>query len=322
MGALKKLSMGYGRKLVLDGIDLSIPPGGRLGVFGNNGAGKTTLGRLLTGLEKPSGGSLFLVDLGRPVLVQQDFVVWPHLSVLENVRISMRGNRRSPGNAHEWLERFGLAAHADAKGGELSFGQQQRVALARAFASGAVFFVFDEVFSGLDSASHFTLLRTVRDALRERQATSVWISHDWFEIAMMCDQVAVLGDGRLMQTGTPDDVYHRPSSTRVAGMTGPVNLFSADDWRELARFCPGIPAPCPPEGSRLLVRPENVELIADPPLGAMTLETELFAAPGFHQEFRFDNILPIRVFSVNQWAGWDRGSVVIKKFSCVPLSTW
>lgn len=318
MGELRKLSVGYNRKVVLEGVDLSILPGMRLGVFGHNGAGKTTLGRLLCGLEKPSGGFISLADLGRPVLIQQDFVIWPHLSVVENVGISIRGDRRSRESARGWLERFGLGEQADVKGGELSFGQQQRVALARAFASDADFFIFDEVFSGLDSVSHFSLLHTVRDALRERGATSVWISHDWFEIAMMSDQVAVLGDGRLLQTGTPDHVYQQPLSSRVAGMTGPANLFSADEWRELGRFCTGPPASCPPDGSVVLVRPENLQLIANPALAALTLESELFAAPGFHQEIRFDNNLSIRVFSVNPWLGWCRGSVVIRKFSCIP----
>ena len=166
MVELKSVSKRYGAKVVLEGLDLKIEPGSHLGIFGENGAGKTSLARLLAGLEKPSSGHIALENLGQPILVQQDFVVWPHLSVRENISIACQGTHRGDRTwTDQWLVRFDLLAMAQSPGGHLSYGQQQRLSLARAFASGASFFIFDEVFSGLDAISHLPLLLQVKACL-------------------------------------------------------------------------------------------------------------------------------------------------------------
>jgi ABC-type multidrug transport system ATPase subunit len=318
MAELIDVSKRFGAKVVLDGIDLKIEPATHLGIFGENGAGKTSLARLLAGLEKPSRGRLSLEDLGRPVLVQQDFVVWPHLSVRENVSIACDGKRRGDRNwVNQWLERFDLLPMAQLPGGHLSYGQQQRLSLARAFASGASFFIFDEVFSGLDAISHLPLLLQVKACLREQNATSIWISHDWSEISMMCGRVAVLGNGKVLQSGTPETVYQNPVSLEVARMTGPVNILSPAEWALLSRLMPSALNPSIDEGERFLIRPENVSLLPGSAVGRVSLESEWFLAPGFLQLVRFDNGLSLQIFSADAWPGWDEASIELKKPPCV-----
>lgn len=318
MAELKGVSKRFGSKVVLEGIDLKIEPGTHLGIFGENGAGKTSLARLLAGLEKPNSGQLGLDDLGRPILVQQDFVVWPHLSVRENVSIACQGKQRCDRSwTDQWLERFDLLASAQSPGGHLSYGQQQRLSLARAFASGASFFIFDEVFSGLDAISHLPLLLQVKACLSELKATSIWISHDWSEISMMCGELVVLGNGRILQAGPPESVYQRPVSLDVARMTGPVNILTAADWNLLSRLNPSISEPVMDHDGSILLRPEDISLMAGSAPGRLNLESEWFLAPGYLQQVRFDNGLSLQVFSVDAWPGWHEASIKLKKPPCV-----
>lgn len=307
--------------MVLDEIDLEIELHGHLGIFGENGAGKTSLARIISGLEKPTGGQLNLEDLGRAILVQQDFVVWPHLPVRENVSIACQKKRRGDrGWTDMWLERFDLLALAQAPGGHLSYGQQQRLSLARAFASGASFFIFDEVFSGLDTISHLPLLLQVKACLSELKATSIWISHDWSEISMMCREVIVLGNGRVLQAGSPEAVYQKPASLEVARMTGPVNALSPTEWRLLSELVPGTSQMVMDDGAVAFLRPEDISLAPGFPLERVTLESEWFLAPGYLQQIRFENGLSLQVFSIDSWRGWDETSIELKKTPCFMFS--
>jgi len=322
MAQLIDISKRYGLKIVLEGIDLTIHPGSHLGVFGENGAGKTSLARLLAELEKPDRGQLLLGDLGRPVLVQQDFVVWPHLSVRENVSIVCKGKHRGDRDwADLWLERFDLLASAESPGGHLSYGQQQRLSLARAFASGASFFIFDEVFSGLDAISHLPLLLRVKTYLREAAATSIWISHDWSEISLMCEEVLVLGKGKILQAGSPELVYQQPVSLEVARMTGLVNILSPIEWELLNQLVPPMSQSKIDSGGTILLRPEWISLMPDSPLVRLNLESEWFLGPGYLQKFRFDNGLSLQVFSIDSWTGLREASIQLKKTPCfLPFS--
>jgi ABC-type multidrug transport system ATPase subunit len=318
MAQITNLSKRYGSKIVLDGIHLEIHAGTHWGIFGENGAGKTSLARLLAGLEKPTAGKLSLTDLGRPVLVQQDFVVWPHLSVRENVSIACAKDKRSdPRGVDLWLERFDLLRMARSLGGNLSYGQQQRLSLARAFASGACFFIFDEVFSGLDAISHLPLLLQVKGYLKELGATSIWISHDWAEISIICDQVAVLGNGKILQTGKPEKVYRDPTSVEVAQMTGRVNILSAAEWTKLLSTIIAPPQLLVRAGDAILIRPEDISIRPSPVMGNFALKSEWFLAPGYLQQILVKGDISLQIFSIDAWTQLDEASAELKQPPCV-----
>lgn len=323
MAELKQLSKKIGSKIILDRLDLRIDKGRTLGIFGTNGAGKTSLARILAQLDAPSDGKLTVEDLGRAVLIQQDFVVWPHLSVTENVAIACQGShKRDKKWVLQWLDRFHLLDKAGLAGGQLSYGQQQRLSLARAFASKASFFIFDEVFSGLDAMSHLPLLLEVQACLEEQNVTSVWISHNWSEISMLCDQVAILSDGKILQIAAPSVVYDRPASLEVAKMTGQVNILTVEDWNLLTTAMVSAPRLDLFSENTILLRPEDIQLNPSPKLGSFTLENKLFRAPGYLQEIELNHKLLLQLFTIDPRPNTEEGSIELRKTPCVlPFSS-
>lgn len=323
MAELRQLSKKIGSKIVLDRLDLCIDTGGTLGIFGTNGAGKTSLARILAQLDPPSSGQLDIEDLGRPVLIQQDFVVWPHLSVTDNVGIVCQGSQGRDKNwVSQWLERFHLLDKAQLLGGQLSYGQQQRLSLARAFASRASFFIFDEVFSGLDAMSHLPLLLEVQACLEERNATSVWISHNWSEISMLCGQAAILNDGKILQVAAPSVLYNRPVSLEVARMTGQANVLTLGDWDLLTQAMVSAPQLDLSSANTILIRPEDIHLNPNPKLGNFTFKNEWFRAPGYLQEIELNHDLLLQLFTIDPQLATSRGSIDLRKTPCVlPFSS-
>ena len=236
--ALDHVSHAFGRLLAVDDVSLSVAPGELVCLLGPSGCGKTTALRIAAGLESLQRGRVLMA--GRTMaddqtdvppeernvgLVFQDFALFPHLSVGDNVAFGLRGRsaKDKRATALEALERVGMAASAQSYPHTLSGGQQQRVALARALAPKPKVMLLDEPFSGLDAR----LRQQVRDQtlhlLKASGAATLMVTHDPEEAMFMADRVALMRAGRLVQTGRPTELYLAPADAFVAGFFGEIN---------------------------------------------------------------------------------------------------
>lgn len=230
----------YQGKETIRGISLTAEPGEVLCLLGPSGSGKTTLLRIAAGIEAQASGSVLLNDrviAGPNVfmaperrgigLMFQDFALFPHLSILDNVRFGLTALPKQEGiaEAQAALERVGLAHYADQYPHVLSGGEQQRVALARALAPRPAVLLMDEPFSGLDSRLKDAIRSDTLAILRETRATAIVVTHDSEEAMRMADRIALLRDGRLIQLGTSDDLYRRPKDIFAASFFSEINRF-------------------------------------------------------------------------------------------------
>ncbi len=232
---------GYHNRETLRGVSLTAEPGEVLCLLGPSGSGKTTLLRIAAGIEAQLSGRLLLNDrevAGPSVFVPpeqrgiglmfQDFALFPHMSVVENVRFGLTAMpaREGVSEAMAALERVGLAHCAQKYPHALSGGEQQRVALARALAPRPGVLLMDEPFSGLDSRLKDTIRADTLAILRETRATAVVVTHDAEEAMRMADRIALLRDGKLVQVGSSDDLYRRPRDLFTAAFFSEINEFS------------------------------------------------------------------------------------------------
>lgn len=230
----------YNGKATVRDITLSAKPGEVLCLLGPSGSGKTTLLRIAAGIEVQSSGRV-LID-GREVagpngfvppekrgvgLMFQDYALFPHLSVLDNVRFGLTAlpGREASAEAMVALERVGLAHYADKYPHSLSGGEQQRVALARALAPRPGVLLMDEPFSGLDSRLKDTIRADTLDVLRQTRATAIVVTHDAEEAMRMADRIALLNHGKLVQVGRSQDLYRSPQSLFAAGFFSEINVM-------------------------------------------------------------------------------------------------
>jgi iron(III) transport system ATP-binding protein len=237
----KQVTKRYGgaqSPLVVQGIDFVVPKGSLTTILGPSGCGKTTTLRMIAGLEAPTNGQILIdgVDvthLGpseRNVsMVFQSYALFPHMNVLGNVRygldVSGVHQLQAKERALKTLELVGLAGYEERLPSELSGGQQQRVALARALVLEPSVLLFDEPLSNLDAR----LRKSMRDEIRRLQQrlglTVAYVTHDQCEALAVSDQIIVMESGRIAQSGTPQDLYERPTSAFVAGFMGEAVLF-------------------------------------------------------------------------------------------------
>ncbi len=218
-------------------VSLEVEPGTFLVLLGPSGSGKTTLLRCLAGIERVSSGQITIggvtvadgqahvpPDRRNLSMVFQDYALWPHLRARENVAFALRRQRLGSAQARErtmaMLDRVGLAALAERYPNELSGGEQQRVALARALVAGTGLVLCDEPLSNLDADLRERMRVEISSLVRETGATTLYITHDQAEAFALADRVGVLERGRLVQTGTPEEIYASPASPFVARFTG------------------------------------------------------------------------------------------------------
>ncbi len=268
----------YDGVTVLSQIDLAVAQGEILSLVGPSGCGKTTLLRLAAGLDPLTTGSI-LID-GQLVsgsgvqvppedrrlgFVFQDIALFPHLTVAENVAFGLRrvGGPERRQRALASLTQLDLAGFAEAYPHTLSGGQQQRVALARALAPDPKLMLLDEPFSGLDARLRDRLRDETLDLLKARGVAAVIVTHDPEEAMRMGDRLAVMSEGRIVQCGTPVELYRHPASAFVASFLGEVERFEGRvEEGQVATPLGSVPAPGLAEGSAAvaLIRPEGVLL--------------------------------------------------------------
>lgn len=229
------LSHAYGKTLVLDKLSLSLNPNEITCLLGPSGSGKSTLLRLAAGLEPVQSGRIeldgeILAAPGfnpppeqRPIgLMFQDNALFPNMSVADNIGFGLASVSASARNKRidELLQMIGLQGYAKRFPHQLSGGQQQRITLARALAAKPQVLLMDEPYASIDVTLRRSLREAARQTLKLSQTTSVLVTHDPHEAMEMADVIAVLDHGRIMQTGTPRELFESPASVEVARLFG------------------------------------------------------------------------------------------------------
>lgn len=241
----EKLTAGYGDTPVLVDVDLSLDADETLAVLGPSGSGKTTLFHAVAGFLPVWGGEVWLgehlvasatrhepPERRHVGVVFQHYALWPHRSVRDNVAYPIERRGASLADAREeadrLLARMGIGELAQRRPAELSGGQQQRVGLARALARQARLYLFDEPTAHLDAALRTALQEEMAAQRRQTRASAVYTTHDAAEALAVADQAALLRSGRLVQCGTPTEVYERPVDLWAAELTGPASVLAVE----------------------------------------------------------------------------------------------
>ena len=229
------LSKRFGDVLAVDSVDLDVWRGEIVAVLGGSGSGKTTLLRLIAGFELPVAGTIRIrgEEMSAPGfaappdsrgvgMVVQEYALFPHMSAARNIAFGLNGlpSAERAERVRRALAMVNLEGLGERYPHELSGGQQQRVALARTLAPDPAAALLDEPFSNLDSAMTQRLRREVEAILRSQGASAIFVTHDREEAFAVADRVGVMIDGRLLQTDTPERVYHFPATPEAARLTG------------------------------------------------------------------------------------------------------
>lgn len=226
----------------LDNVSVEAHKGEILSVLGESGSGKTTLLRLAGGFEKPASGSIYLN--GKPVagdkvfvkpenrgvgVVFQDYALFPHLNVRENMEFGLRFM-----DAGAKKKRIGAMTELTGTGQlmkrfphELSGGQKQRIALARALAPEPSLILLDEPFSSIDNVLRNQIRTEIRDILKKAGTTVLFVTHDTRDAMAMSDRICMLRNGRIIQKGTPNELYNKPLDAYIANFFGKTNIIRA-----------------------------------------------------------------------------------------------
>src|SRR5580658_4515385 len=277
---VRGISKTYGAATVLKPLELKVFAGELLAVLGPSGSGKTTLLQIICGLVEPSGGRLIIDgndetdnpadkrDIG---VVFQNYALFPHLTVRENVAFPLQMRRRSSDEVRIGVEAalamVGLSDFAIRFPHELSGGQQQRVALARCFVYRPTLILMDESLSALDKKLRDSMRIEIKRLHRETGATIIFVTHDQEEALALADRISLMKEGRIEQLGTPEDIYDRPCSAFVADFIGISNVMRGvvEPGRMIRTDDGTLPLPddCGVQGGEpcaLVARPEKMFL--------------------------------------------------------------
>jgi iron(III) transport system ATP-binding protein len=275
--------------LAVDGVSFDVEPGSFYTLLGPSGCGKSTLLRCVAGLETPESGEIVV---GRRVvfssvtgvqvppsrrrigMVFQSYAVWPHMTVFGNVAFPLQVQKRTQVRERVMraLAAVGLEPLADRYASLLSGGQQQRVALARAIVAEPEVLLLDEPLSNLDAALREQMRGELRNLQQTLHVTTLYVTHDQAEALSMSDRIAVMRNGRFVETGSPEELYHRPRTSFAAHFIGGANILSgvaggARDGplgaleTEVGRFWSVDAAP--PGPVAVFIRPEKIRLVSE-----------------------------------------------------------
>jgi iron(III) transport system ATP-binding protein len=233
--------------LALNSVDLEVQAGEFFVLLGPSGSGKTTLLRSVAGLERPDDGEIYLAsrlvysgpkkifvspESRRLGMVFQSYAIWPHMTVGDNVALPLKeGKAKIPrqlveGRVLKALDMVGLAGMEKRPAPLLSGGQQQRVALARALAVQPTVMLMDEPLSNLDARLREEVRREIKALTRKASVTTLYVTHDQAEAMELADRLAVMDQGRILQVGSPEDLYERPTHPKVAKFLGLANWLA------------------------------------------------------------------------------------------------
>jgi len=229
-------------QLAVDDFSLKVKKGEIIALLGESGCGKTTMLRLIAGFESADAGEIILrgnsVDGGgrftepekRGVgIVFQDYALFPHLTVEQNVMFGLFRLKKADAEnrLHDVLELTQLSAFKKRFPHQLSGGQQQRLALARAIAPNPDVLLFDEPFSNLDTQLKEDLRKEIHKIVSKTGITSIFVTHDTADVMAIAQKVVLLKDGKIVQIGTPEEIYNHPKNHYAANFFGKTNLLSA-----------------------------------------------------------------------------------------------
>jgi ABC-type Fe3+/spermidine/putrescine transport system ATPase subunit len=279
---LQHISRRFGSTVALEAVDLEVLPGELLFLLGPSGCGKSTLLRIVAGLLEPTTGRIFFGDRDvtnlstehrSAVMCFQNYALWPHMTVRENVRfgLSLGGDRNGPEQrVDEVLRLVQMDCYADRKPNSLSGGQQQRVALARAMAVRPKCLLLDEPLSNLDAKLRLEMRGEIRRICKTAQYTTIYVTHDQTEALSIADRIVVLKEGRIIQVGDPAELYDKPRTSFVADFLGQTNLVTGQIVRENPEgpsvqtsigTLRGVIAPGAAVASVVSIRPEKIRIL-------------------------------------------------------------
>ncbi|WP_062350689.1 ABC transporter ATP-binding protein [Bacillus kwashiorkori] len=333
MGSVKieQLTKKFGDTLALDHVNLDIKEGEFFALLGPSGCGKTTTMRCIAGFESPTSGE---VKIGDKVvnklppnqrncgMVFQSYALFPHLNVFENVAYSLNIRELNSSNffkkpliygrilnkklfkypkhieekVRKILEYVELDQYANRLTSELSGGQQQRVALARALIMEPAVLLMDEPLSNLDLKLRHTMRNTIRKIQQDLGITTIFVTHDQEEAMSMADRVAVMSEGKVIQVGTPTDLYSNPQSPFIADFVGSSNIFKGTVVGEENGYSVvqlnGYKIKSATKTSKkevdIIIRPENIKIIQNNTETDNSLEGKVIIPTYFGSTVRYE----------------------------------
>ncbi len=270
----------FGHVVAVAGMSLDIARGSLTTILGPSGCGKTTILRLIAGFLEPDAGNI-LIDgasqrglppyLRKTSTVFQEYALFPHMTVFDNVAYGLRVRRMPRASIAAKVRHTLSLLRLDGLEGrlprELSGGQQQRVALARSLIVEPDVLLMDEPLSNLDAKLRISVRTEIREIQQRVGITTLYVTHDQEEALAISDTIAVMREGRVMQVGSPRDIYERPADPFVAAFVGQVSLLRATVEEGRLRLGPlrlSLPPDAPPLGpgreAILALRPEAIEI--------------------------------------------------------------
>lgn len=270
----------FGAVRAVDDVNLAVKPGEFFAMLGPSGSGKTTCLRLIAGFEQPTGGEIKI--FGEPAggvppyrrnvnTVFQDYALFPHMTILDNVAygLMVKGVDKATRyrEAEQALELVKLPGYGSRRPGQLSGGQRQRVALARALVNKPRVLLLDEPLGALDLKLREQMQEELKTLQRSLGITFIFVTHDQGEALSMADRVAVFNNGKIVQAGTPEEIYKRPQSRFVADFVGSSNVIAPE---AMTRFGG--------EARWASLRPEAIRLVPEGGIAARTLVTNFLGS--------------------------------------------
>ena len=346
----------FGKFQAIDNVSIDIGHGEFFSLLGSSGCGKTTLLRMLAGFENTSSGEIYIDGQAmsevpphmRPVnMVFQNYAIFPHLNVRDNIAYGLRKQKLSKAKraemVDEMLSLIKLPEYGDRKATELSGGQRQRIALARALILRPKVLLLDEPLGALDKQLREQMQLELRALQRTVGITFVFVTHDQEEALTLSDRIAVMSQGRMLQLDTPNGLYERPCSRQVASFIGTMNFFegrvTGANGSNLEIEAEGLGRMGVPQGTRrfsvgdrlqVAIRPEKLEIGHERPTGdAVAVQGQLENTAYLGERSHFFVALgnreqPVAVSAQNRehaalpveentpvWLSWSRNSVVL-----------